>query len=271
MHEVDFGQGIPPWNSDLIAPILTHTRQGDLTQAIAAARKALQVAERDGHVLVASKFRQVCRRLGELDVVNDYDAHQAMLSRVAENSSLFLSQVLAYLAKHDTPAAYQYAKQSRDEGQFGKAFFPLMELLGEDISPFFASMSDNLPQSEVSFNGLERLVQLLEPYKEVSLEDKREWVDLVWKIRNLLTDLNDQSRSMDMELMYKARDVFNDPNQLANEIGVDAEVVEEFQDMWSNVLKSGQSWDEIQNILERVTEVDDQAAEMMEEGGAAQD
>ena len=91
MHEVDFAQGIPPWYIDLLAPILTHTRLGDLVQAIAAARKALQIAERDGHVLVASKFREVCRRLGELDIVNDYDAHQAMLSRVAENSSLFLT------------------------------------------------------------------------------------------------------------------------------------------------------------------------------------
>ena len=146
-----------------------------------------------------------------------------------------------------------------------------MKLLREDLPPLFASIFDNLPQLEVSFNGLERLVELLEPYKEVSLEDKKEWVDLVWKIRNLVTDLSHQSRPMDMEWSCKARDICNDPKQLANEIGVDAEVLEEFEDMWSNVMKSGQSCDEIQNILERVTEVDDQAAETMEEGGAAQD
>ncbi|KAH8703572.1 hypothetical protein BGW36DRAFT_443882 [Talaromyces proteolyticus] len=271
MHKVDFFQGIPPWYSDLIAPILTHTRQGDLAQAIAAARRGLQVAERDGHVLVASKFRQVCRRLGELDVADDYDAHQAMLSRVAENSSLFLRQVLDCLAKHDTPAAYRHAKQACDEMQFSKASLPLMKVFGKHLSPLFASMSDNLPQLEVSFNGLERLVEFLEPYKEVNLEDKREWVDLVWKIRNLLTNLTDQSRSMDMEWAYKASEVFNDPNQLANEIGVDAKLVKGAQEMWSNVFKAGQSWDELQNDLERVTEVHDQATENMGEDGAAQD
>lgn len=271
MHEVDFAQGIPPWNIDLIAPILTHTRHGDLTQAIAAARKALPVAERDGHVLVASKFCQVCRRLGELDVVNDYDAHQAMLSRVAENSHLFLRQVLVYLAKHDTPTAYQHAKQARDEMQCAKAFFPLIKLFEGELSPLFASMFQNLPQLELSLNGLERLVELLEPYKEVSLDEKKVWVNLVWKSRNLLTDLNDQSRPMDLEWSCKARDICNDPKQLANEIGVDTEVLEEFDDMWSNVMKSGQSWDEIQDILERITEVEDQAAETMKEGDAAQD
>lgn len=266
MNETDFFQGIPPWYSDLVAPIFTHTRQGDLTQAIAAARKALQVAERDGHVLVASKFRQICRKLGEFDVSNDYDAHQAMLSRLAETSSIFLSEVLGYLAKHDTPAAYQHAKQAYDESQLSKAFLPLLRLLGDDLPPLFASIFDNLPQLEVGFNGLGRLVELLEPYKEASLEDKREWVELVWKIRKLVTDLNNQSRPLDMEWAYKARDVFNDQNQLANEMGVDVEVVRKSQDIWSNVFKAA-----AEDTSEKVTEVDDQAAEMTEEGVADQD
>jgi hypothetical protein len=83
-EELDFFKSLPPRYTDLVAPILAHVLQANLTQAITAARRGIQVAERDGHVLVASKFRQVCRLLGEWDAAYDYDAHQAILSRVAE-------------------------------------------------------------------------------------------------------------------------------------------------------------------------------------------
>ena len=111
-----------------------------------AAGRGLQAAERDGHVLVASQFHQICRRLGDLDTAYDYDEHQALRTRMAEFTIPFLHELLlTHLAKHNTPAAYLHAVPARDEMQIGMALAPLLELSQEHLPAFFASLMENLP------------------------------------------------------------------------------------------------------------------------------
>lgn len=82
--DLEFEMSRPPWYTDKITPVFTHLSNGNIERASAAALRALDTAENDGNVLLASNLRHLCRRLADLDTIDEDDKHQTQLARIAE-------------------------------------------------------------------------------------------------------------------------------------------------------------------------------------------
>ncbi|KAJ5971323.1 uncharacterized protein N7479_001241 [Penicillium vulpinum] len=220
--DLDFMASMRPWYIHKLIPIFTHIRNGNIPRAIKAALSGLSVAERDGDTLLASNFRQLSRRLADLDTIDEYDAQQTMLARTSEKSVPVLRDLLLiYLANHDTPGAYEHVKKERVKIETDGAIFSALRKMMEGISgdsqgSLLANLPDSDAFSQTGLEGWDQLLTILEPYKNEKLEDKLEWVSLMKQIWNLMDELfnrntpNDQAWLLDLYRTHpeprKARD-----------------------------------------------------------------
>ncbi|CAG8249791.1 unnamed protein product [Penicillium salamii] len=224
--DLDFMSSMRPWYIQKVIPIFTHLRNGNIPRAIKASLSGLSIAERDGDTLLASNFRQLSRRLADLDTIDEYDIQQTNLARTAENSVPILQDLLTiYLAKHDTPGAYEHVKNQRgklraDGIMFSALREAMQRMSGNSLGPLW----DNAPKtdafSQTGLEGWDQLLVLLEPYKDAKLEDKEEWVCLmkeIWKLMDELFDRNtpnDQAWIQDLYKTHpeprKVRDLWSD-------------------------------------------------------------
>ncbi|CAG8932802.1 unnamed protein product [Penicillium salamii] len=210
--DLDFTSSMRPWYIQKLIPIFTHLRNGNISRAIKASLNGLSIAERDGDTLLASNFRQLSRRLADLDTIDEYDIQQTNLARTAENSvPIFQDLLTIYLAKHDTPGAYEHVKNQRGKLRAdGIMFSALHEAMQRISGDSLGSLWDNAPKTDAFFqNGLEgwdQLLVLLEPYKDAKLEDKQEWVCLmkeIWKLMDELFDRNTPEDQAWIQDLYK--------------------------------------------------------------------
>ncbi|KAJ5930486.1 hypothetical protein N7466_005979 [Penicillium verhagenii] len=205
MEKIEFFRSLPPWYITEVRDIFAHLRRGNIPLAMAAAERGLYSAESDGHVLVAANFRQVCHRIGEMDTAGEYDAVQTQIARIGPNSSELLRGILNSLASHDTPSAYLEANLAYIQMNVSLKLMPIFQ---DFLSPHMQSLVQSSPERNVAFEGLERLVALLEPYQSARLEDRREWVCLVQAILDLTAELADQTGPSQREWMVKAMQMF---------------------------------------------------------------
>ncbi|KAJ5368937.1 uncharacterized protein N7496_008697 [Penicillium cataractarum] len=216
--DLEFEMSTPPWYTDKITPVFTHLRNGNIERASAAALRALDTAENDCNTLLASNLRHLCRRLADLDTIDEYDKQQTRLPRIAEKSAPFLRDLLLnYLAGHDTPGAYHYVKDERIKMD---AFLPFLHLLmkvlpqldndtlPESISSFWKSTPHDANFMEIGLSGMDQLAQLLEPFKDERLEDKLEWVRLIQRIWDLMNNLTEQNTPNDRAWISKLYEVY---------------------------------------------------------------
>jgi hypothetical protein len=197
--DIDFMSSMRPWYMHKLIPIFTHLRKGNISRAMTAALSGLNVAERDGDTLLTSNFRQLSRRLADLDTFSEYDVQQTKLARTAETSAPLLRDLLLiYLATHDTPGAYEHVKNERFKLEAATlSFSSLRKIMKGSSSEAFPeslrSLWDHIPASDalshIGLEGLDQLVTLLEPYKGTKLEDKLEWVHLIQQIWDLMDEL----------------------------------------------------------------------------------
>lgn len=216
--DLEFEMSIPPWYTHEITPVFAHLRNGNIDKASGAALRALNTAENDGNVLLASNLRHLCRRLADLDTIDEYDKQQTQLACIAERSVPFLRNLLLnYLAGHDTPGAYQYVKDERIKLE---ALLPLLRLImevapqlddetaPESVASFWKSTPRDVSFPEIGLAGMDQLVQLLEPFKEQRLEDKMEWARLIQRLWDLMDNLVNQHTPSERDWILKLYEVY---------------------------------------------------------------
>ncbi|OOQ88753.1 hypothetical protein PEBR_11286 [Penicillium brasilianum] len=216
--DLEFEMSTPPWYTDQITPVFNHLRNRNIEKASAAALRALDTAEKDGNILLTSNLRHLCRRLADLDTIDEYDKQQTQLARTAERSAPFLRDLLLnYLAGHDTPGAYQYVKHERTKLEASLPFIRQLmavlpqldhETIPESVSAFWKSTPHDTTFMEIGLIGMDQLAELLEPFKDERLEDKMEWVRLIQGIWDLMDKLVDQNTPSDRAWMLKLYEVY---------------------------------------------------------------
>jgi hypothetical protein len=221
--DIDFMLNLRPWYMHKLISIFTHLRKGNIPRAITAALSGLNVAERDGDILLASNFRQLGRRLADLDTIDEYDVQQTRLARTAEQSAPLLRDFLViYMANHDTPGAYQHIENERIKLKAMVLEFSTFRTIMKSISsmitaPDQKSIWENMPESnafaQTGLEGLDQLLGLLEPYKNAKLEDKTEWVHLIRQIWDLMDELTDQNTPEDRAWIHDLYKTYPEPKK----------------------------------------------------------
>lgn len=72
-----------------------------LQMAAKAARKAIQDCDLDGNVLVASRLRQICHLIDDLNPSDEHDAHQRLLEQVIATSDNICRYPLESVGAHE--------------------------------------------------------------------------------------------------------------------------------------------------------------------------
>jgi hypothetical protein len=221
--DIDFMSSMRAWYMHTLIPIFTHLRKGNISRAITAALSGLNVAERDGDTLLASNFRQLSRRLADLDTLDEYDVQQTKLSRTAEVSVPMLRDLLlVYLATHDTPGAYEHVKNERIKSEAMIQTFSILrkamkgvssEAFPGDLGSLWSNMPESDALAQIGLDGVDQLLGLLEPYKDAKLEDKKVWVRLIQQIWDLMDDLCGRNTPDDQAWILELYRNYPEPKQ----------------------------------------------------------
>lgn len=154
---LDFMRSLPPTYHQ-------NCDQSYLQLAAKAARKAIQDCDRDGNVLAAWRFRQLCHLIDDVNPSDDYDAHQRLLEHVIAVSDIASRYPLSLLVDHNMPEVYTTWSLA----------LSCMKMFASGVTQF----ENDSGSSALSFEGKEQLLKLLEPHKGKKLEDKAQWVCL---------------------------------------------------------------------------------------------